>query len=64
MGTRIGIDTGSTFTDLIAIDEATDQITVTKYPSTPRHPEQGVFHSLAGSDVDFEEISFLLTTTH
>ncbi|MBV7338531.1 hydantoinase/oxoprolinase family protein [Chloroflexi bacterium TSY] len=60
MSTRIGIDTGGTFTDLIAIDEATDQIIVSKCPSTPQHPEQGVFDSLTRSGVEIEDISFLI----
>jgi N-methylhydantoinase A len=32
---RIGIDTGGTFTDVVAFDEVTGEVTVTKTPSTP-----------------------------
>ena len=39
---RIGIDTGGTFTDVVAIDEATGEILTTKTPSTPRDPSVGV----------------------
>ena len=39
---RIGIDTAGTFTDVVAIDEATGEILTTKTPSTPRDPSVGV----------------------
>ena len=39
---RIGIDTGGTFTDVVAVDEATGEIFTTKTPSTPRDPSVGV----------------------
>jgi N-methylhydantoinase A len=35
MGLRIAIDTGGTFTDVVAIDEATGDVASTKTPSTP-----------------------------
>jgi N-methylhydantoinase A len=38
---RIGIDTGGTFTDVVAFDEATGELTVTKTPSTPADPAEG-----------------------
>jgi N-methylhydantoinase A len=38
---RIGIDTGGTFTDVVAVDEATGQVWTTKTPSTPRDPADG-----------------------
>src|SRR5215210_7385536 len=38
---RIGIDTGGTFTDVVAVDEETGQITTTKTPSTPADPAEG-----------------------
>src|SRR3712207_1014632 len=38
---RIGIDTGGTFTDVVAVDEATGWTTTTKTPSTPADPAQG-----------------------
>ncbi|MEX1178193.1 MAG: hydantoinase/oxoprolinase family protein [Nitriliruptor sp.] len=44
---RIGIDTGGTFTDVVAFDESTGQLTTTKTPSTPADPAQGF---LAGVD--------------
>ena len=40
MGLRIAIDTGGTFTDVVAIDEATGDITAVKTPSTPIRPQR------------------------
>ena len=44
---RIGIDTGGTFTDVVALDEATGELVTTKTPSTPADPADGF---LAGVD--------------
>ena len=38
---RIGIDTGGTFTDVVAFDEATGELVTTKTPSTPGDPADG-----------------------
>ncbi len=38
---RIGIDTGGTFTDVVAVDEATGRLAATKTPSTPHDPAEG-----------------------
>ena len=38
---RIGIDTGGTFTDVVAVDEETGRTTTTKTPSTPGDPADG-----------------------
>ncbi|HEU5130082.1 MAG TPA: hydantoinase/oxoprolinase N-terminal domain-containing protein, partial [Glycomyces sp.] len=38
---RIGIDTGGTFTDVVAFDEDTGEIVSTKTPSTPSDPADG-----------------------
>ena len=40
-GIRIGIDTGGTFTDVVALDEATGELVTTKTPSTPSNPADG-----------------------
>src|SRR5271166_1699718 len=44
---RIGIDTGGTFTDVVALDETTGALTVTKTPSTPADPALGFMTGLA-----------------
>ena len=38
---RIGIDTGGTFTDVVAVDEHTGEMATTKTPSTPHDPAVG-----------------------
>ena len=38
---RIGIDTGGTFTDVVAVDEDSGELVVTKTPSTPHDPAVG-----------------------
>src|SRR5215213_7209744 len=38
---RIGIDTGGTFTDVVAVEEETGSTTTTKTPSTPADPAEG-----------------------
>ncbi len=40
-GLRIGIDTGGTFTDVVAVDTATGRVVTTKTPSTPANPADG-----------------------
>ncbi|MBY5163043.1 hydantoinase/oxoprolinase family protein [Salsipaludibacter albus] len=44
---RIGVDTGGTFTDVVAFDERTGVLTTTKTPSTPADPARGF---MAGID--------------
>ena len=38
---RIGIDTGGTFTDVVAVDEESGKTVTTKTPSTPAEPADG-----------------------
>jgi N-methylhydantoinase A len=54
MGWHIGIDTGGTFTDLVAIDGST--MRVAKVPSTPPDFEQGIVNSIIAADIPFDEI--------
>lgn len=46
MSYRLGIDVGGTFTDFILLDED-GAVSVTKAPSTPSRPADGVFDGLA-----------------
>lgn len=46
MGLRIAIDTGGTFTDVVAIDEATGHIASTKTPSTPEDLSVGLIEGV------------------
>ncbi len=46
MGTRIAIDTGGTFTDVVAINENTGAMTAVKTPSTPADPSIGLLNGV------------------
>jgi len=51
---RIGIDIGGTFTDLVALDEATGAVVDTKALSTPQDLLQGILRCVdqAGARLD------------
>lgn len=63
MGWRIGVDTGGTFTDVVAVDEATGQRFVRKTSSTPDDPSRafstGIRELLDEVGVDANEVSFI-----
>ena len=42
MATRIGVDIGGTFTDLIYYDDVSGESLVAKVPTTPDNPDEGV----------------------
>ncbi|MFC2060543.1 hydantoinase/oxoprolinase N-terminal domain-containing protein [Chloroflexota bacterium] len=42
----IGIDTGGTFTDSVALELSTGRIVTAKVPSIPMDPSEGLFNSL------------------
>ncbi len=52
---RIGIDTGGTFTDIVAVDGATGAMHVTKVASTPDDPARGL---VAGIDAIMGQAGF------
>jgi N-methylhydantoinase A len=43
---RIGIDTGGTFTDVVAVDETSGEIVAVKTPSTPADPAEGFLNGV------------------
>jgi N-methylhydantoinase A len=49
MATRIGVDVGGTFTDLIFYDDESGEIRVGKEPTTPSAPEDGVLAAVASA---------------
>ncbi len=55
---RVGVEVGGTFTDLIALDG--DEVRVTKVPSVPRSPEEGVFAALAAAGIPIARITDLV----
>ncbi|HRL47819.1 MAG TPA: hydantoinase/oxoprolinase family protein [Propioniciclava sp.] len=46
MSLRIGVDTGGTFTDVCAFDEATGRVHVRKVSSTPDDPGRAILHGV------------------
>ncbi len=64
MGLRIAIDTGGTFTDVVAIDESTGKHFVIKTPSTPSDPSVGLLNgvdkAIEAAGVTGEDITVLL----
>ncbi|MEP6667306.1 MAG: hydantoinase/oxoprolinase family protein [Nocardioidaceae bacterium] len=50
---RIGIDTGGTFTDVVAVDEDSGELVTTKTPSTPADPAVGF---MTGVDKVLEQL--------
>src|SRR5215470_1816387 len=51
MVTRLGVDVGGTFSDLVMYDESDKCIFVVKGLTTPHAPEQGVLAVIGDSDV-------------
>lgn len=49
MNTRIGVDIGGTFSDLVCFDAETGHLDVAKGPSTPAAPHEAVRHVIEGS---------------
>lgn len=46
MSTRIGVDIGGTFTDLVYYDDRKGTISVAKVPTTPHAPEEGCLNAV------------------
>jgi N-methylhydantoinase A len=68
MGTyRLGVDIGSTFTDLMLVDDGTGRPSMLKVPTTPRDPaaavRQGIQALLAAERLPFSEISIFVHGT-
>jgi N-methylhydantoinase A len=54
MAWRVGIDTGGTFTDLVAVNG--DELRIAKVPSTPPDFESGIVAAVAAAGVPFADI--------
>ena len=63
MSTRIGVDTGGTFTDLVALDEESGELHLAKQPSTPDNPSRAVFNVLSRSGINLADTSLLVLGT-
>lgn len=63
MGIRVGIDTGGTFTDLVAVDESSGEWYVGKVPSTPERPVDALAAILDQAQFDPADVSFIVVGT-
>ncbi len=52
MATRLGVDVGGTFTDLIFYDDESGEVRVAKEPTTPAAPELGVLRAVRAAVPD------------
>jgi N-methylhydantoinase A len=60
---RIGVDIGGTFTDLVALDEATGSVVTTKALSTPRALLEGVLRCVDQAGVQLADCRFVIHGT-
>ena len=56
-GTRLGVDVGGTFTDLVALSEG--NLVTAKVPSTPRDQSEGVMKAIGAASVDAAAVGAL-----
>ena len=63
MGVRVGIDTGGTFTDLVAVDEVSGDWYVAKVPSTPSDPVRALVRALSEAQFDSRAVSLIVVGT-
>ncbi len=60
-----GVDVGGTFTDLLYLDRASDEVRIAKVPSTTENQAWGVLGALAAAGIDLATLDLLVhgTTT-
>lgn len=59
----VGIDTGGTFTDLVAFDTETGELATAKTPSTPSRPGQALLDAVHAADLAMDQIAGLVHGT-
>ncbi len=63
-GTRVAIDVGGTFTDVVTLDGDSAALKFDKVPTTPRRPEEGVLNGFAAGGAPMADIdTFIHGTT-
>ena len=60
---RCGIDTGGTFTDFVAVDEASGELVASKWPSSAENPVESIVGVVRQSGLPPESIRFLILGT-
>jgi N-methylhydantoinase A len=60
---RISADVGGTFTDIIALDDQTGQLTLTKVETVPENPALGVQQGIRKAGVPLDQVDFFIHGT-
>ena len=63
MSITVGIDTGGTFTDLVAVDDESGRWHVAKVPSNPDNPVAAIDASLGAAGFDPADVGFVVVGT-
>ena len=62
-GTRVAIDVGGTFTDVVSLNEGSGQLRFDKVPTTPSDPQQGVLNGMAAAEAALNAIDYFVHGT-
>lgn len=62
-GSRIAIDVGGTFTDVVTLDSKSNSPKFDKVPTTPSDPRQGVMSGFEASEVDISDLTAFIHGT-